>query len=71
MTPLSGLKRMVSCATGEMGSTLVARDIAVAKELAVSRTPTLFVNGRRAPPPHSEEDLRLLLEREPKGTLLK
>jgi protein-disulfide isomerase len=58
---------LASCATGELGPTLVARDTAVAKELAVSHTPTLFINGRRAPPLHSEEDLRLLIEQQLKG----
>lgn len=55
---------LVSCATGELGPTLVERDTAVAKELAVSSTPTLFINGRRASPLRSGEDLQLLLERE-------
>jgi protein-disulfide isomerase len=58
---------LASCATGELGPALVERDTTVAKELAVSHTPTLFINGRRAPLLHSEEDLRLLLERELKG----
>jgi protein-disulfide isomerase len=53
-----------SCATTNVGSDVVARDTAVAKELAVNRTPTLFIDGRQLPPLHSGEDLRLALERE-------
>lgn len=62
---------LASCATGELGPTLVERDATVARELAVSHTPTLFINGRQAPSLHSEEDLRLLIERELKGAALK
>ncbi len=55
---------IASCATTGAGADLVARDAAVAKELAVKSTPTLYIDGRRVPPLHSEEDLRQLLERE-------
>jgi protein-disulfide isomerase len=65
--PVINSSLLVSCATGEVGPALVERDTTVAKELAVSHTPTLFINGRRAPLLHSEEDLRLMLERELKG----
>jgi protein-disulfide isomerase len=63
-------EQLVTCATTEAGSSLVDRDSAVAKELAVHSTPTLFIDGRPAPPLHSEEDLRLLLERELRGNLV-
>ena len=65
--PNANAKEVASCATTEMGSGLVARDTAVAMELAVNRTPTLFVNGHRAPSVHSKDDLRLLLEHELQG----
>jgi protein-disulfide isomerase len=56
-------RNLASCAE-ELGPSLVARDVSVAKELAVNRTPTLYIDGRQAPPLHSEGDLRHLLERE-------
>ncbi len=65
----SEVQDMTSCATTGAGPGLVARDVAVAKELGVNRTPTLYIDGRRAPPLHSEDELRRLLERELQGTL--
>lgn len=56
--------KLASCATSGAGPGLVARDVAVASELGVTRTPTLFIDGRRAPQLQSAEDLRLLLDRE-------
>lgn len=58
---------LASCVTEGVGSGLVARDIAVAKELHVNRTPTLYIDGRLVPPLHSREDLRHLLEHELAG----
>jgi protein-disulfide isomerase len=60
----SAVQEIGSCVAAGAGADVVARDVAVAKELAVSSTPTLYIDGRRAPYPHSEEDLRQLLERE-------
>jgi protein-disulfide isomerase len=65
--PNVNLQALASCATTGMGPGLVERDTTVARELAVSRTPTIFINGRRETTPHSEEDLRLLLEHELQG----
>jgi len=58
---------VASCVTTGLGADLVGRDIAVARELGVDHTPSLFLEGRPVPSLHSEEDLRLLLERELKG----
>lgn len=63
----SEVQEISSCVTAGTGARLVARDVAVAKELGVSSTPTIYVDGRRAPRLRSEEDLRELLERELRG----
>jgi protein-disulfide isomerase len=55
---------LASCATQGAGPSLVARDVAVAKQLHISRTPTLYIDGRLAPPLHSQQDLQHLLVRE-------
>lgn len=60
----SAVQEVASCVAVGAGAAVVARDVAVGKELAVSSTPTLYIDGRRAPLLHSEEDLRQLLERE-------
>lgn len=52
------------CVSGDAGSAVVARDEAVAKQLAVHSTPTLFVNGRRVLQLHSQKELEDLLKRE-------
>ena len=58
---------LASCATTDVGASIIARDAAVARELGVDRTPTIFIDGRRVPPLSSQKDLRLLLERELQG----
>lgn len=60
--PSVDAQKLISCVTGELGKTLVSRDVAVARELGVHETPTLFIDGRRIAPLRSEGDLRLLLQ---------
>jgi protein-disulfide isomerase len=53
-----------ACVSGKDASEVVDRDVAIAKQLNVSNTPTLFVNGRRVLRVASKEELQHLLETE-------
>jgi protein-disulfide isomerase len=55
------VKALKVCVDSGAGSTLVDRDIATAKQLAVSATPTVFINGRRVMHIRSEEALEELI----------
>jgi protein-disulfide isomerase len=57
-------QNLSSCVTEGGGAGLVARDVDVGTKLHVNRTPTLYIEGRRIPPLHSQEDFQRLLERE-------
>jgi protein-disulfide isomerase len=58
------LQEVFACATRGSGAVIVDRDVAVAQQLAVLSTPTLFINGKRALTPHSKEELEKLLREE-------
>jgi len=58
------LRQLETCASGEAGVALIARDEAIAKQLAIHSTPTLFINGRRVVPLESQNQLEQLLARE-------
>jgi protein-disulfide isomerase len=66
LSPVPGvdMDKLVACVSNKDGTAIVDRDIAVAQQLNVNSTPTLFVGVRRALTPHSAEDLRLLLQHE-------
>lgn len=55
--------RLASCAANGNGAQVVERDLEVAKQLNVTGTPTLFINGLRTLPVHSPAEFRQLLER--------
>ena len=57
-------KRLALCEMQGVGAKLVDRDLAIAKELFVTSTPTLFINGRRLPVLHSRDDLERVLNEE-------
>ena len=58
------LPQLATCASGSEASQIVERDVAVAKQLSVSNTPTLFIDGRRVLRVASAEELQQLLETE-------
>jgi protein-disulfide isomerase len=60
--PALNVEKLLSCATTGDGNAVVDRDLAVAEQLAVVSTPTLFINGRRALTPRSKAELQQLLE---------
>lgn len=55
------LKDLSECIQRQAGAQIVDRDKALAHQLAVGMTPTLFINGRRAMPIRSESELEQLL----------
>lgn len=58
------LQKLEACVSGKDPSQIVDRDISIAKQLNISNTPTLFINGRRVLRVTSEEELKHLLETE-------
>lgn len=58
------LQQLEKCISGKEASQVVERDLAIAKQLNVNNTPTLFINGRRVLRVASAEELRHLLETE-------
>lgn len=69
-TPEAGInvQRLKTCVNDGSGAAIVQRDIAVAKQLNVRSTPTIFVDGRRVLPLNSQEELNQLIERELHGS---
>ena len=63
------IQQLETCASGKEGSEIVERDIAVARQLNVNTTPTLFINGRRVLRVGSLEELQHLLENELANTV--
>lgn len=55
------VQELTGCVRNAAGVRVVDRDIALADELAVRSTPTLFINGKRSPPMHSQVELEQLL----------
>ena len=58
------LEKLNTCVSMQIVSSIIDRDIAVAKQLNVNNTPTLFVNGRRVTHVTSADELQQLLETE-------
>jgi len=58
------IAKVMSCSKQNFSATLVARDEVAAARLAVRSTPTLFVDGRRVLPLHSQQELEHLLRNE-------
>ena len=57
----SDVKALTACIDSDRGAAIVDRDIAAANQLAVSSTPTVFINGRRVTHIQSEKALEDLL----------
>ena len=55
------LQELTGCLRTGAGVHIVHPDIALAEELAVRSTPTLFINGKRSLPLHSYAELENLL----------
>jgi len=62
--------KLAACVTGGAGASVVDRDGTVARDLGVTSTPTVFLNGRRVLPLQSKEELQHLLESEMARTSL-
>jgi protein-disulfide isomerase len=54
--------KLFKCSANGNGGLIVERDAELAKQLAVSGTPTLFVDGLRVMPMHSKDELQQFLE---------
>jgi len=62
------LQKMEACVSSQEPSQIVDRDLAIAKQLNVNNTPTLFIDGRRVLRVTSMEELQHLLETELENT---
>lgn len=61
---LVDLLQLQTCAAGKDAQLVVERDMAIAKQLNVTNTPTMFINGRRVFRVASAEELQHLLQNE-------
>jgi protein-disulfide isomerase len=59
--PSINTSELLSCVEEHRSETLVTRDAELARKLRVSATPTIFVNGVRAGPLHTVDDLKVLI----------
>ena len=56
------LEKLNTCVSTQVAASIIDRDIAVAKQLNVNHTPTIFINGQRVLQVTSVQELQHLLE---------